>query len=53
MQTDSLDVQSRDLEQLQEIELISELMIACAGSSDARLAQDVIDEVLHIGAKPS
>jgi hypothetical protein len=53
MRTDSLDVQPQDLDQLHEIDLTSELMIASSRCPHARLPQDVIDAVLHIADNPS
>jgi len=53
VQADSLDVQARDLEQLHEINLVSDLMSACSECPQARLPQNLIDAVLAIAAKPS
>ncbi len=53
VQADSLDVQAQDLEQLHEINLVSDLMIACSECPQARLPQNLIDAVLAIAAKPS
>ena len=48
MDSDALDVQPQDVEQLHEIDLVSELMIACSQWPEERLPVDLIDAVLDV-----